>query len=67
MAFDFSIFAEMVFDIVLFSLWSLCLNLLKKIATPVKYGRKLMNMCVAIYRSSRENFRWYFLDHRTLI
>lgn len=43
--FDFSILAEMVFDIVLFSLWSLCLNLLTKIATPVKYGRKLINMC----------------------
>lgn len=43
--FDFSILAEMVFDLVLFSLWSLCLNLLKKIATPVKYGRKLINVC----------------------
>lgn len=35
----------MMFDTVLLSLWSLCLNLLKKIATPVKYGRKLINVC----------------------
>lgn len=42
--FDFSIFAEMVFDTILFSLWRLCLNLLKKIATSVKYGRKLINV-----------------------
>ena len=31
--------------IVLFSLWSLCSNLLKKIATLVKYGRKLIDVC----------------------
>ena len=42
--FDFSIFAEMVFDVVLFSLWSLCLNYLKRITTPVKYGRKLIDV-----------------------
>ena len=34
----------MVFDVVLFSLWSLCLNLLKRITTPVKYGRKLIDV-----------------------
>lgn len=42
---DFLIFAEIIFDIVLFLLWKLCLNLLKKIAAPVKYGRKLINVC----------------------
>lgn len=45
LTFDFSNFAQMMFGIVLCSLWSLCLNLLKKIATPVKYGRKLINVC----------------------
>lgn len=34
----------MVFDTVLLSLWSLCLNLLKKIATSVRYGRKLIDV-----------------------
>ena len=34
----------MVFDVVLFSLWSLCLNLLERITTPVKYGRKLIDV-----------------------
>lgn len=45
LTFDFSILAQLMFDIVLLLLWSLCLNLLKKIATPVKYGRKLINVC----------------------
>lgn len=64
--FDFSIFAEMVFDIVLFSLWNLCLNLLKKIATPVKSGRKLINVCGYLKITQGEH-QVYFLDGLTLI